>query len=368
MGAVCKAICKRDAESGDAADSATAVQKAATNGAAATVAEATQSAQKPVTAAPKAAVAAKPKAKGAGKGARKWVPKEAGRSSTSDGVEDDNKISDLLASSGPGWFSFEYFPPKTNEGAANLNKRIQRMKTLNPLFLDFTWGAGGSTSDMTLKLTAEAKNVHGCVANMHLTCTNQKGSMCADALNHCKAQGIRNIVALRGDPPRGQDKWTATEGGFSCALDLVKFIREKHGDYFCISIAGYPEGHPDVIEEIPAGLASLSETEKRRARVVKDSSGKEVVSVCRDDKYAEELAYLKEKVDAGSDFIITQMFLDHKVFFDFVQDCRTAGIMVPVIPGIMMLNTFGGLQRMTELCKTRIPEGLFGKGCSSKYK
>ncbi|CAK0830137.1 unnamed protein product [Prorocentrum cordatum] len=222
---------------------------------------------------------------------------------------DDHKISDLVAKTPAGWFSFEYFPPKTAEGVENLKKRIVRMKGLGPLFTDFTWGAGGSTSELTLQLTSAAKNEFGTVANMHLTCTNQKVEMAGDALADCKKVGVRNIVALRGDPPRGQEQWTATEGGFNCALDLVKYMREKHGDYFCISVAGYPEGHPDAISVVEGGLASLSPSEKRRARVAPDG----VVTVARDADFEKEMAYLKEKCDAGADFIITQMFLDAQV-------------------------------------------------------
>jgi len=274
---------------------------------------------------------------------------------------DDAKISDLVAKSKPGWFSFEYFPPKTEEGVVNLRKRILRMKGLGPLFTDFTWGAGGSTSELTLKLTSAAKNELGTVANMHLTCTNMKNEMVGDALAECKKVGVRNIVALRGDPPRGQEKWEATEGGFNCALDLVKYMRKTHGDYFSISVAGYPEGHPDNIDVVEGGLAALTPSEARRARVAKDETGKEVVTVCRDANFKKEMVYLKEKVDAGAEFVITQMFLDPQVYLDFVAACKEYGINVPIVPGIMCLNTFGGLQRMTGLCKTRLPAGFLEK-------
>lgn len=271
---------------------------------------------------------------------------------------DDHKIDELVAKVPSGWFSFEYFPPKTPEGVENLRKRIVKMKALGPLFTDFTWGAGGSTSELTLKLTSAAKNEFGTVANMHLTCTNQSSEMTGNALKECRQLGVRNIVALRGDPPRGQEKWTATEGGFSSALDLVKFIRKNHGDYFSISVAGYPEGHPDNIEVVEGGVAALSASEKHRARVVKDENNKEVVTVCRDANFHKEMVYMKEKVDAGAAFVITQMFLDAQVFLDFVEECRKYDIKVPIVPGIMCLNGLGGLKRMTELCKTRLPEGL----------
>merc|ERR1740123_907958 len=155
--------------------------------------------------------------------------------------------------------------------------------------------------------------------------------------------------------------WEATEGGFNCALDLVKFIRQKHDDYFSISVAGYPEGHPDNIETEEGGLASLTPAEKRRARVVKDENGKEVVTVCREANWKKEMVYLKEKVDAGAEFVITQMFMDPQVYTDFLAECKAWGINVPIVPGIMCLNTFGGFQRMTALCKTRIPDGFLEK-------
>lgn len=277
------------------------------------------------------------------------------------------KVSDLMKSAPPGFFSFEYFPPKTADGVTNLKKRMLRMKGLGPLFMDFTWGAGGSTSDLTIDLVTACKNETGVVANMHLTCTNQTASLAEDALNKCKAVGVRNIVALRGDAPRGMDKWEAVEGGFTCALDLVKMIREKYGDYFTVSVAGYPEGHPDAIEQVEGGLAALTEAEKRRCRTFTDEDGKEVVCVCRDGKFAEEMNYLKSKVDAGSDFIITQMFLDVQVYHDFVAACREYGINVPIVPGIMCLTGYGGFQRMTSLCKTRLPVGMAeaAKACAN---
>lgn len=169
------------------------------------------------------------------------------------------------------------------------------------------------------------------------------------ALEGAKAANIANIVALRGDPPKGQEEWTATEGGFTCALDLIKYIREKHGDYFCLSTAGYPEGHPNVIKEV-ADASSLSESEKGR---LVELDGKQFV--CSDEDYGKEMAYLKAKVDAGADMIITQMFFDVPVFLTFVQDCRDAGITVPIVPGLMVIQAYGGFNRMTAFCKSRVP-------------
>jgi len=193
---------------------------------------------------------------------------------------------------------------------------------------------------------------------MHLTCTNQKVEMAAEALAQCKKAGIRNIVALRGDPPRGQEKWEATDGGFCCALDLVNYMTKNFPNYFNIAVAGYPEGHPDNITVVEGGLDSLSDAEKRRARVVKDAEGKEVITVCRDDRWEIEMKYIKEKCDAGAHMIITQMFLDPIVYVDYVAECKKWGIKALVIPGIMCLTGIGGLKRMTEICKTRLPAGF----------
>jgi len=156
----------------------------------------------------------------------------------------------------------------------------------------------------------------------------------------------------------GQDKWEATEGGFACALDLVKDMKKKFGDYFNISVACYPEGHPDNIKVVEGGMDSLSAAEKIRARTAKDAEGNEVITVCRDAEWEIEMKYLKEKVDAGAEMLITQMFLDAQVYTAFCDDCKKWGINVPVIPGIMCLTGIGGLKRMTELCKTRLPEGF----------
>ena len=166
---------------------------------------------------------------------------------------DGPKISNLVSETSDAWFSFEYFPPKTQKGLSYLKQKVQRMKSLGPLFTGFTWGTGESTAKATIELTNTAQNELGCVANMHLTCTSENTKVAGEALAACKNMGVRNIVALRGDPPHGQQQWAAFEGGFGGVLDLVKFIRDKHGEYFCISVAGYPEGHPDTISVVEGG-------------------------------------------------------------------------------------------------------------------
>lgn len=224
-----------------------------------------------------------------------------------------------------------------------------------PLYVDFTWGAGGSTADLTLELTVETKKRFGLEANMHLTCTNMPVEKLTTALKGAKEAGIENILALRGDPPAGESKWEAVEGGFACALDLVKYIKDNHGDDFGISVAGYPEGHPAVINKVPAGKV-LSDAE--RGRVVTQDDGD---YVCSDEDFAKEISYLKEKVDAGAEFIVTQMFFDVSVFESFVKACREAGIEAPILPGLMVIQAYGGLKRMTSFCKSRVPAAIWEK-------
>lgn len=239
-----------------------------------------------------------------------------------------DKIQDAV-DEGKQFFSFEFFPPKTGEGVENLFVRMDKMAAAGPLFCDITWGAGGSTADLTLDITNQMQNMICVETMMHLTCTNMPKEKLEEALDSLKAAGVQNILALRGDPPHGQETFVTTEGGFSCALDLIRFIREKFGDYFGIGCAGYPEAHPDVISEDPEEMSK---------------------------NYHADLLYLKKKVDAGADFIITQLFYEVELFFKFVQDCRNIGIECPILPGIMPIQSYGGFQRMTSFCKTKVPQ------------
>ena len=225
-------------------------------------------------------------------------------------------------------------PPHTHthtQGVENLIDRQKRMVALGPEFCDITWGAGGSTADLTLDIAARMQGEVGVETMMHLTCTNMPEASLDDALAKVKAAGITNILALRGDPPKGQDEFTTVEGGFSCALDLVKHIRATHGDHFGIAVAGYPEAHPDAIVEDPAAMT---------------------------EAYKADLAYLKQKVDAGADFVVTQLFYDVDIFLQFEKDCRAAGIECPILPGIMPIQSYGGFKRMTAFCKTKVPADI----------
>ncbi|XP_042416875.1 probable methylenetetrahydrofolate reductase isoform X1 [Zingiber officinale] len=227
-------------------------------------------------------------------------------------------------------FSFEFFPPKTEEGVENLFDRMDRMVAHNPSFCDITWGAGGSTADLTLDISNRMQNMICVETMMHLTCTNMPVEKIDHALDTIKSNGIQNVLALRGDPPHGQDKFVQVAGGFACALDLVQHIRAKYGDYFGITVAGYPEAHPDMIQD---GIAT-------------------------EEAYNSDLTYLKRKVDAGADLIITQLFYDTDIFLKFVNDCRQIGITCPIVPGIMPINNYKGFLRMTGFCKTKIPDKI----------
>jgi len=239
----------------------------------------------------------------------------------------DEKIKKFREENPPNtpFFSFEYFPPKTDLGVTNLYERFDRMAALNPLWIDVTWGAGGSTADKTMEICINALKFHGMDVMMHLTCTNMPVEELHKALTTCKENGICNILALRGDPPAGINagEWKQIEGGFAHATDLVKYIRKEFGDYFCIGVAGYPEAHLE-------------------------SESKE-----------QDLKHLKEKIDAGGNLIVTQLFYDNDEFASFVKSCRDMGITVPILPGIMPIQSYPGFQKMTTLCKTKVPQKMY---------
>eukprot|EP00299_Pterocystis_sp_00344_P018523 c9245_g1_i2.p2 GENE.c9245_g1_i2~~c9245_g1_i2.p2 ORF type:complete len:580 (+),score=130.56 c9245_g1_i2:62-1741(+) len=235
------------------------------------------------------------------------------------------KIVDLIQqqeADGLRWFSLEFFPYKTCDGVHNLFDRVERLKDLNPLFTDITWGAGGSTADLSLEIAAVLQNYFCVETQMHLTCTNMEKQMFIEALRKCKERNIQNILALRGDPPKGQDTWTATDADFKQAVDLVRFIRTEYGNDLGICVAGYPEGHAEAVS------------------------------------YEQDLIYLKEKIDAGADVIITQLFYDVDRFLKFVVDCRAMGIQCPIIPGIMPVTTHQGLKRIIQMCRPSVPQNF----------
>lgn len=232
-------------------------------------------------------------------------------------------ISEMLAQSqgtGHPSFSFEYFPPKTAQGVQNLYDRMDRMYNLGPKFIDITWGAGGRIAELTCEMVTQAQAVYGLETCMHLTCTDMGLEKVNSALDNAYKAGCTNILALRGDPPRDQEKWTATDGGFQYARDLVKHIRKVYGNHFSIGVAGYPEG-------------------------------------CDDNKNEDQLLdHLKEKVDEGATFIVTQMFYDVDNFIRWVGRVRERGITIPILPGIMPVATYASFLRRANHMQCKVPQ------------
>lgn len=251
-----------------------------------------------------------------------------------------DKITDKIAAlpSDATYFSLEFFPPKTQQGFANLNARLSRMAhSLRPLFVNVTWGAGGSTSAKSLALAEVTQRELGLTTCLHLTCTNMSRKLIDEALEQAKVLGIRNILALRGDPPRsdeyrddslpdaGEDD---SNKDFTWAVDLVRYIRKQYGDYFCVGVAGYPEGHSD-------------------------QSHPEHQSIEHD------LPYLVEKTKAGADFIMTQLFYDVNAYQKYEKRLREheSGIFktIPIIPGLMPVQSYQIFRRTTKLSHASLP-------------
>lgn len=223
----------------------------------------------------------------------------------------------LVANPPPATFSFEFFVPKTTQGVQNLYDRMDRMYDLNPIFIDITWNAGGRSSTLTNEMVYTAQSTLGLETCMHLTCTNMDVKFIDEALEKAHTSGCHNILALRGDPPLDGSESTGT---FKYAKDLVNHIRKLYGNHFNIGVAGYPEGHSD------------------------------------DEPEELMLKYLKEKCDAGADFIITQMFYDADRFITWCSKVRKAGIEIPIIPGIMPISTYAAFIRRAKWSQIAIPQ------------
>ncbi|MEW6743595.1 MAG: methylenetetrahydrofolate reductase [NAD(P)H] [Planctomycetota bacterium] len=217
--------------------------------------------------------------------------------------------------------SFEFFPPKTDEGASQLFKTIQELQPLRPSFVSVTYGAGGSTRKKTLEVVTRIKQETGIEVMAHLTCVGSGREEIKRVLERLIASGVENVLALRGDPPSGSSEFVPPKDGFAHASDLVGFIRSLEAP-LCLAGACYPERHPEARD-----LAS-------------------------------DLEHLKLKADAGVDFLISQLFFDNDDFFYFVRRAREIGIGVPIVPGIMPITNYAQVQRFTQMCGARIPEGL----------
>ena len=232
------------------------------------------------------------------------------------------KVASILQQGRP-VISFEFFPPKTDDGLFNLLATIAALKDLSPSFVSMTYGAGGSTRAKTVELVSRIKNEIGIEAVAHITCVGHSRKELDSILTELKERGIENILALRGDPPKGQSTFTPAPDGFAHATELAGFARSRFP--FCIGVAGYPEKHIEA--------PSLDT----------------------------DLAHLKEKIQAGGEFIVTQLFFDNAVYFSFIDKCRRLGIDVPVIAGIMPITDFDQIKRFASMCGATIPPALHAR-------
>lgn len=220
-------------------------------------------------------------------------------------------------------FSFEFFPPKTAEGERNLYETIGKLRGLDPAYVSVTYGAGGSTRERTIEIVKRVKRDAGIEPMAHFTCVGATVEELREVLDEMAAAGVENVLALRGDPPQGEEKFVRAEGGLGYANELTELIAANYD--FCIGGACYPEVHPE---------AASAEA---------------------------DLAALKAKVAAGVDFLVTQLFFDNDAYFDFVDRARGAGIEVPIIPGIMPIGGLEQIKRFTSMCGATIPERLLAE-------
>jgi methylenetetrahydrofolate reductase (NADPH) len=217
-------------------------------------------------------------------------------------------------------FSFEFFPPKTDEGQATLEQTLEVLKDDQPDYVSVTYGAGGSTRERTVEITKWIKQDLGIEAMAHLSCVGEPRERLLEILEELDAVGIENVLALRGDPPRGETEWKPHPGGLDYSIELIELIRETLD--VAIGAACFPEVHPDA------------------------------------PNLEHDLRYAKQKVEAGASFLITQLFFDNELYFDFVEEARAAGIPVPIIPGIMPITNYKQIKTITGMCGATIPEEL----------
>jgi methylenetetrahydrofolate reductase (NADPH) len=229
------------------------------------------------------------------------------------------RIDEIIATKRP-CFSFEFFPPRTDEGQRSLEQALAELKQDDPDYVSVTYGAGGSTRERTVEVTKWIKENLGLEAMAHLSCVGEPVERIREILDEIEGAGIENVLALRGDPPRGETEWTPHPQGLEYSVDLIELIRERYP--YCIGAACFPEVHPEAPD------------------------------------LDHDLRYLKRKVDAGATFLITQLFFENELYFDFVEEVRARGIDVPIIAGIMPITNFDQIKRFTTLCGASIPEPL----------
>jgi len=230
------------------------------------------------------------------------------------------RVDEIIATRGEPTFSFEFFPPRTEEGERNLRETLTALRELKPDFVSVTYGAGGSTRDRTVALTKWIKQGLEIEAMAHLSCVGATTGELCEILDGLESAGIDNVLALRGDPPRGETDWKPHPGGLHYSTELASLISERY--QFCVGAACFPEVHPEAPD------------------------------------LAHDLRFLREKVEAGATFAITQLFFDNELYFRFVEDARAAGIEIPIIPGIMPITDFKQIKTITGMCKASIPQRL----------
>ena len=229
------------------------------------------------------------------------------------------RISDAIATLRP-FFSFEFFPPKDDDGSGRLFRTIAALQPLRPAFVSITYGAGGSTRARTVALAKQIQQETGLTVVAHVTCVGSTRAQLRELFDDLARSGIRNVLALRGDPPKTHSAFEASPGGFSHATELIAMLRRNYD--FCIGAACYPEKHPEA--------ASVEA----------------------------DLARLREKIDAGADFLVSQLFFDNAAFFEFERRARAGGIAAPILPGLMPITNFDQIARFTATCGASIPPKL----------
>ena len=229
------------------------------------------------------------------------------------------RIADRLRQPGP-VFSFEFFPPRSPEAVERLYATARELRALDPTFVSVTYGAGGSTRELTVELVTRMKDELHLETMAHLTCVGHTKEELAEVLDRLAAGGIENVLSLRGDPPKGETRFVRPEGGFGHAQELTRFIKERYS--FCVAGAAYPETHIEAADA------------------------------------ESDLRHLKEKVDGGAEFLITQLFFEPDDYFRFVERARKVGIEVPIIPGLMPVTNVAQIHRFTSMCGARVPESL----------
>lgn len=233
----------------------------------------------------------------------------------------DKTITEVLASADRPLLSFEFFPPKDDAGLATLREAAGRLRAARPDFVTVTYGAGGSTRARTLEVCELLRDMGFGPVMPHLTCVGASRNELADFADEVYQRGYRNIMALRGDPPKGEKTFRVATDGLAHAADLVALLKAQHPD-LCLGVAGYPEKHPEA--------SSLEQ----------------------------DLAHLRAKLDAGGDFVTTQLFFENRYYADFVSRCRAAGIRKPIFAGLMPALSHKQIQRFTALCGAHFPEAL----------